>query len=354
MQQEDQDSAEDEDMEWDETEMEELLQDLENLSVEEEDEQDEQDEPLPWNHSSTLWHHDNFAAAASPPPFWNPTYSNGRRIAVRVVSPHQTPNDPPETIPRVLVQWPLELCQRAYAPIHAVQPKSTLFGQVQLYSVLKKKKQNTPPGNDNNHLFELTDQLVAIKVHLWSLIQRHCGQPQQQQQEPPRMTEHPLHELAALQLVHAYQQQQRRREQRRERQRRRREQQQGQDHHHHQQQQQQQQHHVLACHDAIFDQDSETLNVILPYCTQGDMLDLIRQRYLELQLQWQHPKPPPTLPAPQPEPRPLGFPEGHARHWFRQIIAGLMGTCVCVLSYVCLVVYLLVAVTGLVADFLSQ
>ena len=143
------------------------------------------------------------------------------------------------------------------------------FGYIEICHVLKRcQDDNSSSDSDSDSdsysdasdekdiTFELTDGIVAVKSHSWNLVRQWHG----------RHAENPLNEISAMQLL-------------------------GSNHPN-----------VMGCHEVLF--DGEFLNVIMPYCNGGDLLQrMSTHKHIN--------------------PKANGLSEREARFWFKQLLDGI-------------------------------
>ena len=159
--------------------------------------------------------------------------------------------------------------QRAYWSVPYKEPIKTIMGHVQICVVLRrlaKDQDDDDSENDSENddedggeddediVFQMTEEYVAIKVN-------YCARMEKLRNSH---AEDPMKEIAAMQLI-------------------------GDNHPH-----------VLGCREVLY--DGENINVVLPYCRDGDLFELLQVAQRQ------------TTP---------GMPEPQARYWFRQILSGL-------------------------------
>lgn len=157
--------------------------------------------------------------------------------------------------------------ERAYWRVPYKEPISTIMGHVEICMVLTRcprvadsdgedNDDDCDASDDEDIVFQITNEHVAVKVNYCDRMERlkHSH------------AEDPLKEVAAMQLV-------------------------GNDHPN-----------VLGCTEVLF--DGQCLNVVLPYCGNGDLFQILAD----------HKRINPLDP---------GLPEAKARYWFRQILEGM-------------------------------
>lgn len=200
----------------------------------------------------------------NPLPFDSPTLSRGRRDTVLVWTnnEHQQYHD-------VLFRDDLKLLTTAYWNIPHKEPITTIMGHVQMCVVLRRcaaerdsedeedaseNECSDDDDDDEDIVFQLTSEYVAIKVNYCSRIEALRD----------KHAEDPMKEIAAMEWI-------------------------GNDHPH-----------VLGCREVLF--DGRNVNVVLPYCRDGDLFELLQDNR-------KFPKP--------------GLPEERGRFYMRQILLGV-------------------------------
>ena len=251
-------------------------------SFDEPDQQSQQQEP--WSDRYA----DMVAAGdpVDPIPFWEPHIKNGVRGKVNVIGWEEREEERGAVeLNNVLVWSPLDICEFAYAPIPDVPPIQAFYGHVQVClkldrrwpddddddDSLEESNEDDVRHNDGEKIvFVATHTLVAVKVIVFDFMERTRGQ----------IAEDPMNEIAAMQLIEATGSQ-----------------------------------NVLGCQDAIFDEGTRTLNVVMPYLRHGEVLDRIFPSNQEHQQEHERAMPPQTR----------GLSEDLARDWMRQVVYGLEG-----------------------------
>lgn len=173
----------------------------------------------------------------------------------------------------VLFRNDLKTLSLAYWSVPHKEPIKTIMGYVQICHVLRRcasdesdsesESENDSEIEDDDILFQdddivfqLTDQYVAVKVNncktMKSLRNKHA--------------EDPLKEIAAMQWI-------------------------GNDHPH-----------VMGCLDVLYDGENDNINIVMPFCTHGDLFGL-------LQVHQRSSSP--------------GMEESKARSIFRQLVSGI-------------------------------
>lgn len=161
----------------------------------------------------------------------------------------------------------LQKVEIAYWKIPQKKRIKTLLGYIDICHILRRcqdeRSSDDDDSSDNDDTseeeeitFQLTPEVVAVKAHSWELVRKWNG----------RHAENPLNEISAMQLLGANHP------------------------------------NVLGCHEVLF--DGEYMNVVMPYCTSGDLLQLISSHKIK-------------------RPKFHGFQENEARYWFKQLLEGI-------------------------------
>jgi len=170
----------------------------------------------------------------NPIAFDAPKIDRGRRDTVLVWHPVE---DEHVQCSNVLFRNDLKSLSLAYWNVPHKEPIKTIMGYVQICHILRRcasdesessESENDSEIEDDDIVFQLTDQYVAVKVNncktMESLRNRHA--------------EDPLKEIAAMQWI-------------------------GNDHPH-----------VMGCFDVLF--DGVNINVVMPFCKHGDLFGLLQ------------------------------------------------------------------------------
>ena len=206
----------------------------------------------------------NHGNAQHPLPFDAPTLARGRRDTVLVWTKekHEQCHD-------VLFRDDLQRLTTAYWSIPHKEPIKTIMGHVQICLVLRRCPSDHDSDDDDDNdddasenddsdeediVFQFTNEYVAIKVNYCSRIETYRN----------KHAEDPMKEIAAMAWI-------------------------GNDHPN-----------VLGCLDVLF--DGKNINVVMPYCRDGDLFELLQQCQ--------------KLPKP-------GLAEDRTRFYFRQILLGV-------------------------------
>ena len=215
-----------------------------------------------------------------PVDFPQPIIHRGRRVEVCCYIPATGQHERLSNV--LLSDEPKRVGEReeAYYPIPHKKNIKTIMGHVEICVVLRRCLRDDEDTSadeeedvyvveeDEDVVFELTDEHVAVKVNFDSKMNRLRN----------RHAEDPMKEIAAMQLIG------------------------------------ERSPHVLGCRDVLYDAGTQTLNVILRYCPHGDLFQMLQdvQQYAS-----------DTTP---------GLSEPQARYWFKQILLGVkhlkdMGIC---------------------------
>lgn len=196
----------------------------------------------------------------NPIPFGKPKVARGRRDTVLVWH-----NDTHQQCKNVLFRDDNNKLTTAYWSIPHKEPIKTIMGHVQICLVLSRctsecssdsESENDDSDDDEEDIvFSFTNQYVAIKVNYCSRVESMRN----------KHAEDPMKEIAAMQWI-------------------------GNAHPN-----------VLGIKDVLF--DGSNINVVLPYCRDGDVFELLQEAQKR-------------LPIP-------GIPEERARFYIRQVLLGL-------------------------------